>query len=153
MFLIYHVVIDDGVAIDNGVANDDGVENNDFTLSLSLSSLPVASLVQSSDPETVAPEKICIKICIFSAIDLFKPHSFTKVYIHVFLTCCRGICFRTNGFDPKVAFHGLPSLVLVVMRVNIHHYERSFVLIHVIVIVAGVAIIMAVLILKTIPPS
>ena len=35
---------------------DDGVENNDFTLSLSLSSLPVASLVQSSDPETVAPE-------------------------------------------------------------------------------------------------
>ena len=50
MFLIYHVVIDDGVA------NDDGVENNDFTLSLSLSSLPVASLVQSSDPETVAPE-------------------------------------------------------------------------------------------------
>ena len=56
MFLIYHVVIDDDVAIDDGVANDDGVENNDFTLSLSLSSLPVASLVQSSDPETVAPE-------------------------------------------------------------------------------------------------
>ena len=50
MFLIYYVAIDDGIAI------DDGVENNDFTLSLSLSSLPVASLVQSSDPETVAPE-------------------------------------------------------------------------------------------------
>ena len=39
-------------------------------------------------------------------------------YSVAFLTCCRDICCRTNGFGPKAAFRGPPLLVLIMMRVD-----------------------------------
>ena len=47
---------DDDGDDDDGGGGDDDKDEDDFTLSSSLSPLPVSGLVQSCDPESVAPK-------------------------------------------------------------------------------------------------